>query len=270
MFHKRLIKREINFKGIGVHSGKKIELKIIPSEKKSIIFHSVKGNCFIPHNVNFVKNFNSSSLVKDNCKIMTVEHLLSSLYILGINSAEIFTSDNEIPILDGSSKDFADSLLNNSEIVGEYKEFFIIKNEGKIERGDAYIEYFPSNSFIVDYTIEYEHPLIGKMNFRLELDENNFLKEVSSARTFGFLKDAEYLKKMGLAKGASFDNTLVFDEQKLLNPPLRFKDEMVRHKILDFLGDLSFLKKIVKGEFKIYKGGHKLHISLVKELLGIN
>ncbi len=270
MFNNRKLTSPLEIKGIGVHSGKEIKVWVEEGEGKDIVFYNKKRNCKLSLQIEYVKNFSSTFLIKENCEIKTIEHFMAVVYILGLDSIRFSISGDEFPILDGSAKEIVDLMLTHSEITGEKKDFFLINKKGVVVEKDSFIEYCPSDDFSVDYTIVYKHPSIGEMNFSIMISEEAFIKEISPARTFGFLKDAEYLKSKGYALGASFENTVVFDNEKLLNPPLRFENEMVRHKILDFIGDLSFLRKPVKGCFKVYKGGHSLHIKLVKELLNIN
>ncbi len=269
MFNKRVLIKPIEFKGIGVHSGKETYLRLSQNSSKrdGFLFYNLKNGCGLELSLDYVINQNSTNLEKNGCKFKTIEHFLSPLYFLGFDSIKLESKNEEFPILDGSSKEIVERLLENSKIVEKRSDFFKVKSVRKIKEGDTYIEYSPFNSFFVDYTIVYNHPLIGEMNYSADIDEKKFIEEIAPARTFGFLKDAEYLKSKGLALGSNLKNTVVFDDKNLINPPLRFKDEMVRHKILDFIGDISFLKKPLLGKFKVYKGGHSLHIKLVKELL---
>ena len=267
MFKRRILINPVSFEGIGVHSGKKVYVNIYQEEKDDFSFFNIKNGCDLSLKLNFVVNENSTNLIKDKCKFKTIEHYLASVYFLGFSSLKFEVDSEEFPILDGSAKEIVNKLLKNSKMVEKPREIFRVKEEGEIREGEAYIKYSPSDTFFIDYTIVYDHPLIGEMNFSAVIDEDLFIKEIAPSRTFGFLKDAEYLKSKGLALGASLDNTVVLDDKKVLNPPLRFKDEMVRHKILDFIGDISFLKKQVLGKFKVFKGGHSLHIKLVRELM---
>ncbi len=269
MLNKRVLIKPIEFKGIGVHSGKNTFVRVVQntSKESGFLFFNLRNGCSLKLSLEYVINQNSTNLEKNGCRFKTIEHFISSLYFLGFDSIKFESEYEEFPILDGSSKKIVEKLLNNSKIVGKRSDFFQVKNRGKIEKGDTFIEYSPFDSFFVDYTIVYNHSLIGEMNYSAVIDEKIFIEEIAPARTFGFLKDAEYLKSKGLALGASLKNTVVLSDDNIVNPPLRFKDEMVRHKILDFIGDISFLEKPVSGKFKIYKGGHSLHVKLVKELL---
>ncbi len=270
MFKKRKLVSPFEIKGMGVHSGSEIKVKVEKGEREGIVFYNQRRKCKLSPELDYVKNFSSTFLIKGNCEIRTIEHFMSAVYILGFDSIRFSISGDEFPILDGSAKEIVESLLVHSEIMGEIDDFFLVEKDGIVRDKDSFIRYSPSDEFLVDYTIVYNHPSIGKMSFSVAISEETFINEISPARTFGFLKDAEYLKSKGYALGANFENTVVFDSEKLLNPPLRFENEMVRHKILDFIGDLSFLRKPVRGYFKVYKGGHSLHIKLVKELLNIS
>ncbi len=268
MFDIYKLKEPVIISGTGVHSGEKTTIELSQIEEDKIVFYNKYTDCFLELKHEYVRNYNSTSLISDRCKFHTIEHLMAVLYVLQIKGIIIETDSEEIPILDGSGKPFWEKIIKRVVKTDKYSDSINIDKKITVQDekgGFASVE--PSEKFIIDYTIEFNHPLIGKQNLIIELSENSFEREIVPARTFGFMKDAEYLRKKGLALGSSYENTIVLGETEIINPPLRFKDEFVRHKILDFIGDLSFIRLPVKGYFKIFRGGHHLHKLLTNRIL---
>jgi len=267
MLKKHKIINKIDFSGVGVHSGKKVKVSIQPLNNQKIIFYNKKQNCSLEPDISKVINKNSTILASKNCKIRTIEHILAILYVFQIKGIKIELSEDEFPILDGSAKPLIERFKTSITNLKIPAPTFKIKKKIFIKDNDSYIRVSPHNEFKIKYTIDYGHPSIGKMTFCSKINKEIFIKQIAGARTFGFFNDIEYLRKKGLAHGASFNNTVVLNKHKVMNPPLRYKDEFVKHKVMDFLGDLSFIKYPVKGFFDIHKGGHLLHCRFVKKLI---
>ncbi len=267
-FFQRTIKREVEINGIGLHTGKKTKIKLIPAnENTGIVF--IKDKVEIPAKVDFAKKFDfSTSLEKDGKVINTIEHLLSALYFTGIDNVYIEIEGNEIPILDGSSHQFIE-YIKKAGIRGlkEEKIYAVLNREFTVKDGDKYISGKPSEEVIFTYHAVYQNKIIGDRKFSYIPTERESFNTVSKARTYCFIEEVEYLKKLGLAKGGSLENAVVFDGDKVLNPEgLRYEDEPVRHKLLDLIGDLYLLGFPLWAEVYSYKGGHRLNAEFVRRL----
>jgi UDP-3-O-[3-hydroxymyristoyl] N-acetylglucosamine deacetylase len=269
MSFKKTIKEPAHLSGIGVHSGNKVNLWIEPSDSGKIIFQRIdKSDAILSLDVKKIQTMQSSSLIQDDLKIRTIEHLMAVLFVFGINSAVIKLDGEEIPIFDGSAVTFLKSVEKAGvKKLPLKKKYIFLKKAFKIKEKKACLSGEPHKKLKITYIIEYPHPCIGRQELSLNIDHDTFKKKIAPARTFGFLKDAEILKKKNLALGSSLHNTIVLDDQKIINPPLRFKDEFVRHKILDLLGDLSLLNGELSGHFRAEKAGHRLHLKTVRFLM---
>lgn len=275
MIKQRTLKNVIRATGVGLHTGKKILLTLRPAQANAgIIFRRVDLDDPVeikarPENVGDTKL--STSLVKDGVKISTVEHLLSALAGFGIDNAYIDLSSDEVPIMDGSAGPFV--FLIQSAGVEEQnaaKQFMRIKEKVRVEDGDKWAMFEPFEGFKVGFTIEFDHPMFHEGNCKAEIDfsTTSYVKEVSRARTFGFMRDVELLRKNNLALGGTLDNAIVVDDYRILNEDgLRFEDECVKHKILDAIGDLYLLGHSLIGSFTGFKSGHALNNRLLRELL---
>ncbi len=267
----RTIKKAVKTSGIGLHSGKKVNLEFHPApENTGIVFRRVdKDYLSIKADVSYVsKLVHATNLTKDGVSIATTEHLLATLTGLGIDNVYVDIDAEETPIMDGSASAFV-YLLKEAGIKKQRaeKKFIRIKKPKHFLKGDRRISIYPYDGFKITYTIEFDHPLIRLQTRTVELKSaEDFENEVSPARTFGFLKDVEMLRKNGLALGGSLENAIVIDSDKILNGHLRFADEFVRHKILDVIGDLALLGHPILGHVVAYKAGHEIHTSLAKEI----
>ncbi|MEE8233564.1 MAG: UDP-3-O-acyl-N-acetylglucosamine deacetylase [Gammaproteobacteria bacterium] len=277
MIKQRTLKNVIRATGVGLHTGKKIFLTLRPGVANAgIIFRRIDLDVPVeiearPENVG--DTMLSTSLVKDGVKISTVEHLLSALAGFGIDNAYIDLSSDEVPIMDGSAGPFV--FLIQSAGVEEQnapKRFMRIKERVRVEDGDKWAMFEPFEGFKVGFTIEFDHPMFHDGNCKAEIDfsTTSYVKEVSRARTFGFMRDVELLRKNNLALGGTLDNAIVVDDYRILNEDgLRFEDECVKHKILDAIGDLYLLGHSLIGSFTGFKSGHALNNRLLRELLAI-
>ena len=275
MIKQRTLKNVIRATGVGLHTGKKIFLTLRPAPANAgIIFRRVDLDDPVeieakPDNVG--DTMLSTSLVKDDVKISTVEHLLSALAGFGIDNAYIDLSSDEVPIMDGSAGPFV--FLIQSAGVEEQnapKRFLRIKEKIRVEDEDKWAMFEPFEGFKVGFTIEFDHPMFHEDNCKAEIDfsTTSYVKEVSRARTFGFMREVELLRQNNLALGGSLDNAVVVDDYRILNEDgLRYEDECVKHKILDAIGDLYLLGHSLIGSFTGFKSGHELNNKLLRELL---
>ena len=275
MIKQRTLKNVIRATGVGLHTGKKIYLALRPAPANAgIIFRRVDLDDPVeieakPDNVGDTKL--STSLVKGDVKISTVEHLLSALAGFGIDNAYVDLSSDEVPIMDGSAGPFV--FLIQSAGVEEQnapKQFLRIKERIRVEDEDKWAMFEPFEGFKVGFTIEFDHPMFHERDCKAEIDfsTTSYVKEVSRARTFGFMRDVELLRENNLALGGSLDNAVVVDDYRILNEDgLRYEDECVKHKILDAIGDLYLLGHSLIGSFTGFKSGHSLNNRLLRELL---
>ncbi len=277
MIRQRTIRNSIKASGIGLHTGKKITITLLPApEEKGIIFIRTDIDSKLeikacPQNVRDTKL--STTLGLNNVKVATVEHLLSAIAGLGIDNLYILIDGGEVPIMDGSAGPYV-FLIQSAGIVEQKKpkKFIrILKTiEIKDDKSDKWVKFEPFEGFKVAFTIGFDHPVFKNKTHSASLDFSSasFVKEVSRARTFGFMKDVELLKSKNLALGGSLDNAIVVDDYKILNEDgLRSEDEFVKHKILDAVGDLYLLGKSLIGSFEGYKSGHDLNNKLLRKLL---
>lgn len=275
MIKQRTLKTVIRATGVGVHSGKKVFLTLRPAPADTgIVFSRVDLDqpVSIPARAEFVGDTSlSTTLTKDGVRVSTVEHLLSAIAGMGIDNAYVDVTAPEVPIMDGSAGPFI-FLLRSAGVEEQNspKKFIKIKEKVTIKEGDKSASVLPYNGFKVSMEIDFDHPLFNKHNQMATLDfgSTSYMKEISRARTFGFLKDFEYLRQNNLAQGASLANSIALDDYKVLNEDgLRYEDECVRHKILDAVGDLYLLGHSMIGEFVGFKTGHYLNSKLLEKLL---
>ena len=275
MIKQRTLKNVIRATGVGLHTGEKVYLTLRPAAPDSgIVFRRVDLDTpvDIPAKAENVGDTRlSTTLVKDGVRISTVEHLLSAFAGLGIDNAYVDVSAPEVPIMDGSAGPFV--FLIQSAGVEEQniaKRFIRIKRPVEVREGDKLARFEPFNGFKVSFGIDFDHPAMHSDSRRSVIDfsSTSFVKEVSRARTFGFLRDIEMLRDSGLALGGSMDNAIVVDDFRVLNEDgLRYDDEFVKHKILDAIGDLYLLGHSLIGAFNGYKSGHELNNRLLKALI---
>jgi UDP-3-O-[3-hydroxymyristoyl] N-acetylglucosamine deacetylase len=262
----------VAFEGIGVHSGKSVRLRLLPSPAPGIVFRRTDlAKAEMPLAFDRVESRNSTTLCGDRFQVRTVEHLLAALWVPGIDSLMIELDADEIPIMDGSAEPFARALQTAGLAMLPFPQAALrVVRPFMLEDGGATIAFAPpgeENELEISYTINYAHPAIGVQALRRPLRWDVFVGEIAPARTFGFLKDVEGLHAQGLALGASVENTVVLDETGVMNGPLRFPDEFVRHKLLDLAGDLALLARPLYGRVTAVKAGHRLHFAAVRHLL---
>ncbi len=275
MIRQRTLKNVIRATGVGLHTGKKIYLTLRPAAADTgIVFRRVDLSEPVeiqarPENVGDTRL--STTLVQDGVKISTVEHLLSAFAGLGIDNAYVDVSAPEVPIMDGSAGPFV-FLLQSAGVEEQNspKRFIRIRRKVVVKEGDKYASFEPFNGFKVSFAIDFDHPAFTEQTRSAAVDfsSTSFVKEISRARTFGFLRDVEALRERNLALGGSMDNAVVVDDFRVLNDDgLRYEDEFVKHKILDAIGDLYLLGHSLIGAFTGYKSGHALNNKLLKALM---
>jgi len=275
MIKQRTLKNAIRATGVGLHTGKKVFLTLRPAAPDTgIVFRrtDLDPHLEIPARSEYVGDTNlSTSLTKNGERIATVEHLLSAFAGLGIDNASVDVSAPEVPIMDGSAGPFVFLIQSAGyEEQSVAKRFIRIKRAVEVCDGDKHARFEPFEGFKVSFSIEFEHPFFQQSSQRSEIDfsTTSFVKEVSRARTFGFMRDVELLRERNLALGGSLDNAVVVDDYRVLNEDgLRYEDEFVKHKILDAIGDLYLLGFSLIGSFHGHKSGHELNNRLLRELL---
>ena len=274
MLKQRTLSNSIRASGVGLHSGEKVNMTLRPAAKDTgIIFRrlDIEPIQQIPALAkNVIDTMLGTTIAKKNASVMTVEHILAAFAGLGIDNALIDLDGPEVPIMDGSSASFI-FLIESAGIEEQNasKKFLRIKKNIRVEDGEKFAEFKPYNGYRISFEIDFDHPMIKSKLTKLSVDFSTltFLKEISRARTFGFLKEIETLRSKNLALGGSLDNAIVFDDYRILNQDgLRYKDELVRHKILDVVGDLYLMGHILVGEFNGYKSGHELNNKLILKL----
>ncbi|MEW5975162.1 MAG: UDP-3-O-acyl-N-acetylglucosamine deacetylase [Acidobacteriota bacterium] len=261
----------ISFSGVGLHTGAQVHLTLRPGPPDSgIVFHRVDLDNFpIEANIkNVARVAYATTLMKQGVLISTVEHLLSSLYVFGVDNAIVEIDNLEVPILDGSALEFVRRIGQ----VGlreqpRRRRYLVIQKPIRLRDRDKTISILPADRFEIEYSIDFRHPLIGRQSFKFEASAESFSLEIAPARTFGFVREVEELKRNGLVRGGSLENAIVLTDTGILNDILRFKDEFVRHKILDSIGDLALIGHPLVGRVVASKAGHALHTQLVSKVL---
>jgi UDP-3-O-[3-hydroxymyristoyl] N-acetylglucosamine deacetylase len=270
--HERTLAGPIEFSGAGLHTGENATVRILPAPAgKGIIFRRVDLDNFeLRADVASVARVAyATTLMSHGVWISTVEHLLSALYGCGIDNAYVELDNFEIPILDGSALPFTEAIAAAGVVEqAQPRQYIQITKEFVLKDGGKTLGIYPSDTFSIQYDINFPHPLIGKQTLEVPLTNGNFAKAIAPARTFGFYSDIEKLQAAGLIRGGSLTNAIVLTETGMLNEvELRFKDEFVRHKILDLLGDFALIGQPVLGRLVADRAGHALHTRFVAELL---
>lgn len=275
MLKQRTLKKVVSATGVGLHNGEKVTLTLRPAGPDTgIVFKraDLPGAPTIQATPDAVRDTRMcSALEHDGVRVATVEHLMSALAGLGVDNVVVEVTASEIPIMDGSSGPFI-FLLQSAGIVEQNapKKFIRIKKIVEVHDGDKWARFEPYHGFKLDFTIEFAHPVFDQSgnNVKIDFKDNSYIKEISRARTFGFMHEVEYLRANGLARGGSLDNAIVLDEYRVLNQDgLRYDDEFAKHKVLDAVGDLYMLGHPLLGSFTAFKSGHGMNNQLLRALL---
>ncbi len=263
------LRRQVSCAGIGLHSGTKVSLTLKPAPAGTgIVFRRVDLGVDIPASVAHVKSLHYATVLgHEGATVETVEHLLAALVSAGIDNVVIELSQREVPIMDGSSAPFL-YLIQEAGVkrLSAARRYLKVLRPVSVAHGDKHIAIYPSDHFKVSYTISFDHPLLRHQSRTTRITEQSFADDIASARTFGFLKEVEWMRQQGLALGGSLENAIVIGDTGVLNA-LRFEDEFVRHKILDAVGDLALLGHPVLGHVVAHRAGHALHTTLAAQLL---
>jgi UDP-3-O-[3-hydroxymyristoyl] N-acetylglucosamine deacetylase len=275
MIRQRTLKSAIKTTGVGLHTGARVDLTLRPAAPETgIVFHRVDlaQPVAIPaHALNVGDTRLSSSLEKGGARVATVEHLMSALAGLGVDNLHVDVAGPELPIMDGSAGPFV-FLLQTAGIEEQpaRKRYLRVKEPIEVREDDKWARFEPHNGFVLDFTIDFPHPVFGSENRHVVIDfaEHSYTKEVSRARTFGFMQDVEAMRAAGLALGGSLQNAIVLDETRVLNSEgLRYDNEFAKHKALDAIGDLYLLGHPLIGRYAAFKPGHALNNKLSRALL---
>ncbi len=275
MIRQRTLRNSIKATGIGLHTGKKVYMTLRPGPIDSgIVFRRVDMTPVreVPAYSDYVSDTTMCTALEcDGARVSTVEHLLSAMAGLGIDNAIVELSAEEVPIMDGSAGPFV-FLIQSAGIEEQdaAKQFIRIKRPVTVTDGDKKASLVPFDGFKVNFSISFDHPVFSDrtVDAAVDFSSTSFVREVSRARTFGFMHEIEYLRSQGFALGGSVDNAIVVDQYRILNEDgLRYEDEFVKHKILDAIGDLYLLGKSLIGEFQAYKSGHSLNNQTLKALI---
>jgi len=267
----RTIQKPVEVIGIGLHKGEPIKLRLEPLDVDAgIVFYREDLALSIPLSPNAVIDTRMATVIgSEKGFISTIEHFLSAAYAYGIDNLRVIVNGNEMPIMDGSAISFC-LLLDEAGISVQDapKKVIRVKRTVEVEEGEKYVRLSPSDSAQFDFTIRFDHPVIGEQSCGFHFGTHNFIEEIARARTFGFAKDIQYLQSQNLALGASLQNAIGLDDHKVLNPEgLRFENEFARHKILDALGDMMVTGYNILGRYESFAGSHNLNYRLTSKLL---
>ena len=275
MIRQRTLRNSIKATGVGLHTGDKVLLTLCPAPVDTgIVFRRTDLNpvAEIPARADLVGETTlSTCLIHGEARVSTIEHLLSAMAGLGVDNAYVDVTAPEIPIMDGSAAPFV-FLLQSAGIVEQHaaKKFIRVRKEVTVTDGDKTASFLPLEGFKISFGIDFDHPVFKHRAATTEIDfsTTSFVREVSRARTFGFVEEIEYLRSKGLARGGSMDNAVVIDDYKVLNHGgLRYDDEFVKHKVLDAIGDLYLLGYSLIGEYRAFKSGHALNNQALRTLI---
>ena len=273
MHLQRTLKKEINCFSVGLHTGRKVNMKIKPAPVDTgIIFVRTDLPDAEPIHANYNNVCDTTlatTLGSKGVTVSTVEHLLSAFSGMGVDNAIIELDSFEVPIMDGSALYFVNMLKEvGTHVQRKNKRLLIIKKPVSVNNGDGSAMFMPADEFKITYEIDFKHPVIGKQSYDMTFSDEEYEKNICAAQTFGFLKDLEFLQAKGLALGGSLKNCIVLDDKKIINKEgQRIENVFVKHKILDAIGDLFLLGMPIIGHFIAYKSGHRLNNLLLKELM---
>jgi UDP-3-O-[3-hydroxymyristoyl] N-acetylglucosamine deacetylase len=269
--HQRTLEQAVRCEGIGLHTGEKVTMTLHPAPANhGVVFRrtDLPGAPAIEARPERVVNTqNATTIAEGGVVVRTIEHLMSALSGMGVDNVQVDLSGPEVPALDGSAAPFVE-LLRQAGLRRQFapKTFLKVRQPITVELGTRCLRIVPSQRLSVIYTMCFDHPLLGEQTTAMEMSRECYARDVAPSRTYGFLKDLDMLGRLGLAKGGSLENALVIGEEGVLNGPLRFPDELVRHKILDLLGDLYLLGKPLVGTIIAHGAGHQLHVQLVRRI----
>ena len=266
------VQRPVEAKGVGLHSGVPVSIRILPAPPSTgiVFLRTDLDNFSVPASWRYVARVSyATSLMRQGVLISTTEHLLSVFYSMGVDNAYVEIDNLEVPILDGSGQPYVE-LLNAAGLKSyrRRKRFLLIRRPVTVEQGSKRITILPADRFLLTCDVFYDHPLIGKQSLDMEVTPERYAQEIAPARTFGFAHELDQMRDMGLIRGASLDNAVCFNRETVVNPEgLRFPDECCRHKALDLIGDLALIGKPLLGHVIAERAGHAMHAALVSRIM---
>jgi UDP-3-O-[3-hydroxymyristoyl] N-acetylglucosamine deacetylase len=268
--YQRTLRNEIQFKGIGLHTGYSVDLTLVPAPPDAgIRFRRTDLKNFEIEAVrkHVAKVSYATTLMKKGVMISTVEHLLSALYGLGIDNLYLDINSMEVPILDGSGKPFVEEIQKTGIVDQDaLRRYIVVEKPIEVRQGDKFAGVYPDPVPSATYVIDFDHTCIGYQEIKIDLSPESYRREIAMARTFGFISDVEYLKSLGLIRGGSLENAVVLDSSGIVNNHLRFPNEFVRHKLLDLLGDISLAGYPIVGRLHAERAGHAIHTALADQI----
>jgi len=268
--YQRTLREEIQFEGIGLHTGYSVKLTLVPAPPDTgIRFRRTDLKNFEIEAVrkHVAKVSYATTLMKKGVMISTVEHLLSALYGLGIDNLYLDINSLEVPILDGSGSRFVEEIAKTGIVEQDsLRKYIVIEKPIEVRQDNKVAGVYPDPVPSATYIIDFEHEAIGYQEIRIDLTPESYCREIAMARTFGFVSDVEYLKSLGLIRGGSFENAVVLDSSGIVNQQLRQPNEFVRHKLLDLLGDISLTGYPIIGHFHAERAGHAIHTALAERI----
>jgi len=273
MIYQCTLSRPVTISGIGLHSGQNINMTLRPADAGTgIVFHRSEGERIVTIEAisrNVIDTKLATVIGKSGLSVSTIEHLMAALAATGIDNLNIDIDGPEVPIMDGSATQFIKAMEQvGIQVLPQSRKYLAIRKPVTVIDGEKRVSLIPSRFFRISYDIAFDHPCIALQHKSYKVNADSFQRDIAPARTFGFLKEVEYLKANGLARGGSLDNAIVIGEKDILNPEgLRFQDEFVRHKILDAIGDFSLIGYPILGHIKAYKAGHDINHHTVEHLL---
>ena len=269
--YEQTIRGAVECEGVGLHSGAPVHMRLLPAPAGTgIVFRRVDLDGFLVEadSRNVARVSYATSLMKKGVLISTTEHLLSAFIGLGVDNAIVELDNLELPILDGGARPFMDMVMSVGLKTQRRRRVYLrIRRELELREGDKFIAVYPAPGYSVSYTINFPHPLIGRETFEVELSDGQYRREIAAARTFGFIEQEKAMRNMGLIRGATPENVIVLTRDRIVNGPLRYHDEFVRHKVLDLIGDLALLGRRIIGRVVADRAGHAMHTALVSRLL---
>jgi len=270
---RKTVNTNVSITGIGLHSGIYTKVELHPARAGSgvtFVRADLDGLRIPALQASTTSLDHATTVGKDDVSVGTVEHLLSAVMAFGVTDLDVLIDGPEVPIVDGSALPFM-HLIDAAGVRGLGVGIPVLRIKEPIEMvdGEKSIRITPSNRLILNYKIDFAHPAISRQSYHFDYERDNFLRKIAPARTYGFLKDVENLRKAGLARGGSVENCIVLDDDGVMNGPLRFRDEFVRHKILDLLGDLALIGRPIVGEITANRAGHAMHSRFVEKVLRV-
>ena len=266
------VQRPVEAKGVGLHSGVPVSIRILPAPPSTgiVFLRTDLDNFSVPASWRYVARVSyATSLMRQGVLISTTEHLLSVFYSMGVDNAYVEIDNLEVPILDGSGLPYVELLCAAGlKSYRRRKRFLLVRRPVTVEQGSKRITILPADRFLLTCDVFYDHPLIGKQSLDMEVTPERYAQEIAPARTFGFAHELDQMRDMGLIRGASLDNAVCFNRETVENPEgLRFPDECCRHKALDLIGDLALIGKPLLGHVIAERAGHAMHAALVSRIM---